>query len=203
MKSMIKDAIILLLITLIAGAALGYVNYITEGPIALAEENAKKAAYREVFEDADAFEIIADATPYTSISEWGGEGFSNVKINEVLNAKDSEGNVLGYVLGITTSEGYGGDITFTLGISSDGTITGVSILSISETAGLGMKAPEVLVPQFDDKVSSYTVTKTGATSDAEIDAISGATITSKAVTNAVNAGLFYFNTELGGGADEG
>lgn len=203
MKSMIKDALILLLITLIAGGALGYVNYITAGPIAIAEDNAKKAAYREVYPEADSFVASEGAVSFETLSDWDSNGFSNVKITEVLDAKDASGNLLGYVLGIITSEGYGGDIAFTLGISTDGTVQGVSILSISETAGLGMRAEEVLVPQFDDNVSSYTVTKTGATVDSEIDAISGATITSKAVTNAVNAGLYYFQNELGGGADEG
>jgi electron transport complex protein RnfG len=80
-----------------------------------------------------------------------------------------------------------------MGVTLDGTLNGISLLSISETAGLGMRAGDVLVPQFTDKnVESFTYTKTGSTSDSEIDAISGATITTKAVVNGVNAGLEYF-----------
>ncbi|MDE7287216.1 MAG: FMN-binding protein, partial [Lachnospiraceae bacterium] len=45
-------------------------------------------------------------------------------------------------------------------------------------------------------------TKTGATSDSQIDAISGATITTNAVTTAVNGGLYYFQSQLGGGGNE-
>ena len=124
-------------------------------------------------------------------------------IENTLKAVGAEGEVLGYVLTVTSHEGYGGDITFTMGITMDGTLNGVSILSISETAGLGMKAESVLKPQFaNKKVPSFTYTKQGAASDSQIDAISGATITTSAFTNAVNGGLYYFQTQLGGGSYE-
>ena len=71
-----------------------------------------------------------------------------MKIDKALEAKDGSGTLLGYVLTVTSREGYGGDITFTMGIRLDGTLNGISILSISETAGLGMKAEAVLKPQF-------------------------------------------------------
>ena len=90
-----------------------------------------------------------------------------------------------------------------MGIANDGTLNGISILDISETAGLGMKAEEVLKPQFAEKnVPVFTYTKTGAVSEDQIDAISGATITTKALTTAVNGGLTYFQTQLGGGDNE-
>ena len=86
-----------------------------------------------------------------------------------------------------------------MGIQKDGTLNGISILSISETAGLGMKAESVLKPQFENKkVANFTYTKSGSTMDSQIDAISGATITTNAVTTAVNAGLYVFQTQLGG-----
>lgn len=199
MKSMIKDAVILFVITLVAGLALGYVNSITKEPIAIAKQNAKEAAYKEVFSDANNFE---DAGSNNSI-DMSDEGFEGVTIDEVMLAKDTSSSTLGYVITVTTNQGYGGDITFSVGIRNDGTINGISILSISETAGLGMKAEEVLKPQYANKnVGSFTVTKMGATTDEEIDAISGATITSNAVTGAVNASLSYFENTLGGGADE-
>ena len=106
------------------------------------------------------------------------------------------------MLTITTKEGYGGDIQFTIGVRMDGTVNGMSLLAISETAGLGMRAEEVLKPQFANKqVEKFEYTKCGATSDNQIDAISGATITTNAVTNGVNAGLYYFQTELKGGSE--
>ena len=110
---------------------------------------------------------------------------------------------MGYVITVTTHEGYGGDIRFSVGIRNDGTVNGISILNIAETPGLGMKAEEVLKPQFAGKtVSQFAYTKTGAVATEEIDAISGATITTNALVNGVNAGLNYFKNELGGGISE-
>lgn len=204
MKSMFKDALILFLITLVAGLALGYVYFITKEPIAKADAATKEAAYKEVYKDASSFEHIDSFENMVNDSEWNNSGFSKVDVNDAFLAKDSNGDVLGYVLMITTKEGFGGDIVFSMGIQKDGTMNGISILSISETAGLGMKADPVLKPQYaGKKVPSFTVTKLGSTSDSEIDAISGATITSNALTNGVNAGLYFYQTALGGGRYEG
>lgn len=199
MKGMIKDAAILFAITLIAGLILGFVYNVTKEPIAQAEEKAAKEAYAEVFRAASDFREITVETDDSYQNEWDQAGFTQVDIDKALEAVDADGNGLGYVLTLTSHAGYGGDITFTLGIANDGTVNGISILSISETAGLGMKAESVLKPQYaGKKVSSFTVTKQGATSDNQIDAISGATITSNALTTAVNGGLYYFQTKLGG-----
>ena len=122
---------------------------------------------------------------------------SNVDINEVMRALDSAGQLMGYVITVTDHEGYGGDIQFSMGVTLDGTLNGISLLSISETAGLGMKAGDVLVPQFaNKKVESFTYTKSGSTNDSEIDTISGATITTNAIVNGVNSGLLFFNSVL-------
>ncbi len=196
MKKMLKDAFILLMITLLAGAALGFVHDITKLPIAQAEENAKNEALRVVFTDAATFESTEVKNQDTAL-------YPDCEITEVYAAKDASSNVLGYVLLVTTHAGYGGDISFAMGIRNDRVINGISILSISETAGLGMKAPEVLVPQFKNRQAmEFIVSKGGASAADEIDAISGATITSKAVTGAVNAGVAYFEVNLGGGTDE-
>lgn len=205
MKNMIKDAAILLIITLFSGLILGLVYGITKEPIALAEEKAAKEAYAEVFPAAVEFQDqeVVSAEDENWKAEWETAGFEAVDIENALAALDGNGNTLGYVLTVTSHEGYGGDITFTMGIGMDGTLNGISILSISETAGLGMKAEDVLKPQFAGKnVPSFTYTKTGAVSDSQIDAISGATITTNAVTTAVNGGLYYFQSQLGGGSNE-
>ena len=124
-------------------------------------------------------------------------------INSVSKAVAEDGTALGYVLDITTHEGYNGDIQFTMGIRMDGTVNGISLLSIAETPGLGMKAEEVLKPQFaQKKVSAFSYTKTGAMSPEQIDAISGATVTTNALVNGVNAGIAFFNSELGGAQSE-
>ena len=195
MKEMLKNAGILLAITVIAGFILGAVYQITKGPIAEAEAAATMKAYKEVFADAADFaelEVDADALAAGDII--------GTDIDRVLEAKGADGELLGYVFVITNHEGYAGDIQFTLGVSNDGTTNGISILAISETPGLGMEAENVLKPQFaGKKAMQFNYTKTGAVSEDQIDAISGATITTNAVTNGVNAGLYYFQNVLGGG----
>ncbi|MBP3476381.1 MAG: RnfABCDGE type electron transport complex subunit G [Lachnospiraceae bacterium] len=200
MKEMMKNTGILLAITIVAGLVLGLVYQITKEPIAAQEAKAKQEACKEVFEDASSFEAVEIVS--VDAAAWNDAGFAQENIDEVMSAADASGNVLGYVITVTTKEGYGGDIQFAIGIRMDGTMNGMSILSISETAGLGMKAEEVLKPQFADKnVEMFEYTKNGATSENQIDAISGATITTNAVTNGVNAGLYYFQTELKGGSE--
>ena len=199
MKEMMKNTAILLVITIVAGLVLGLVYQITKDPIAEQEAKKKKEACQEVFQDAVSFETTEVKAP--NASEWAQAGFSQESVDEVMRAVDASGNLLGYVVTVTTREGYGGDIQFSIGIRMDGTINGISILSISETAGLGMRAEEVLKPQFAGKqVEQFEYTKSGAVTETQIDAISGATITTNAVTNGVNAGLYYFRTVLGGGS---
>ena len=196
MKSMMKDAVILFAITLIAGLLLGVVYEVTKEPIVLQQTKRKNEACKEVFQDAVTFEALELSMPET------GEK-ATATINEVSQAVAEDGTILGYVLNITTHEGYNGDIQFTMGIRMDGTVNGISLLSIAETPGLGMKAEEVLKPQFAEKnVGQFTYTKTGAMTSDEIDAISGATITTNALVNGVNAGLECFKNELGGGVNE-
>lgn len=205
MKNMIKDAAVLLVITLFSGLILGAVYQITKEPIARAEAEAERKAYAEVFPAASGFEPLENSVSEeeTWQAEWSQAGFEGVSVEKTLKALDKDQTLLGYVITVTSHEGYGGDITFTMGIDREGTLNGISILDISETAGLGMRAEEVLKPQFSGKnVSAFTYTKTGATSDNQVDAISGATITTNAVTTAVNGGLYYFQTQLGGGGYE-
>ena len=120
----------------------------------------------------------------------------------LASAFDGSGSQVGYVITVTTHEGYGGDIQFTMGVRNDGTLNGISILSISETAGLGMRAGEVLVPQFAEKqVEAFVTSKTGASTPEQIDAISGATITTDAFVNGVNAGMACFREYLSEGGN--
>lgn len=202
MKIMLKEAGILFAITLIAGLVLGFVYELTKEPIRIQEEKAIQEACKAVFADASEFTEMDVAPSEGMAAELAAEG---VKIGTIYDAKGDDGTHKGYVLQTTSSEGYGGNIVLYIGVSAEGTLNGVSILDISETPGLGMRAEEVLVPQFAGKnVGSFTYTKSGSQSDSEIDAISGATITTKAVTNAVNGGLRVIKEELseGGSSNE-
>lgn len=198
-SSIVKDTFIITAITLVAGFLLSLVQGITAEPIAVQEALAKESAYKAVFADADSFEQVSeeDADLEAYLDE---QGYPAQTVNEVMKALDASGNALGYAFTVTTSEGYGGDIQFAMGVKDDGTMNGISILSIGETAGLGMKAnTDAFKDQFKNKnVEKIEYTKNGATAENQIDAISGATITTNAMTNGVNAGLAAFAYEKGG-----
>lgn len=200
-KIMLKEAGILFAITLIAGLVLGFVYELTKEPIRLQKEKQIQEACAAVFEDAAEFQEIA-YTPEdalnTELTELG------VRIGTVYEAYSGSGALLGYVVESTSTEGYGGNIVLYVGVTLDGLLNDISLLEIAETPGLGMQAEKVLVPQFSNKnVSEFTYTKTGSRANSEIDAISGATITTSAVTNAVNGGLKVVQTLIqGGGSHE-
>lgn len=198
-KNMIKDALILFAITLISGLLLGLVYQVTAEPRREQQERKIREACQAVFAQAENFEEISYTANETLAQQLAGDG---VKIGTVYQALNSAGSPLGYVIETTSGEGYGGNITLYAGITNDGIVNGVSILTISETPGLGMRAEEVLVPQFAEKQAEvFTYTKTGSQSDSEIDAISGATITTKAVTNAVNGAISAFTQDLQKGGE--
>ncbi len=190
MNKIIKNTIILTVITLVSGLLLGLAYEVTKDPIAQSEENAKREAWQAVFPDADedAFEetdVDADVAEQV-IDDLG----IDATIDEVCTV---DGGDTGYVITATDSEGYGGDIQVVVGITADGTVSGISFLSISETAGLGMNAQnESFYGQYVGvQTDNFYVSKDGGEGE-PIDAISGATITSRAVTGAVNAALGYF-----------
>lgn len=205
MKS-VKNIVVLTLITLIAGFLLGYVYEITSGPIQKANQDALDKALKAVFAEGDSF--VEDEAAHLTNSDaiLTDAGFSAVSIEDAYKAVDASGNKLGYVFVIITKEGYGGEIKSILGIKNDGAISGLEILSISETPGLGMRADtDEFKAQFKGKnVNQISYSKTGAKEDYEIDALSGATITTRAMVNSVNAGLAYFYAinEDGGATNE-
>lgn len=196
-----KDALILFVITLVAGICLGGVYEVTKEPIAIAKMAAKSEAYKVVYGDADRFIEAEDLDGQVAASAeaLAGSGFGNVLVDEVVKALDVSGNEIGYVVTSTSKDGYGGNITITVGVSSDGTVKGIEYLTLAETAGLGMNAANPdFKNQFTDKqVESFQVVKGGAASDSEIDALGGATVTSSAVANAVNAALYFVNNIIG------
>ena len=203
MNKIIKNTLILTAITVVSGLLLGVVYNVTKEPIAQAQENTKQEAYRAVLADASSFETL-DFDAESTLSLLTENGYTSDTITEVAEGKDNSGETIGYVISVQSSEAYDGTLDLSVGIATDGTVKGVEMLSISETAGLGMKADEAeFKDQYKDKnVEKFSYTKNGASADNEIDAISGATITTSAVTDAVNSALVYFQNELGGGSNE-
>ena len=187
---MLKEAGALIAITLVAGLLLGFVYELTKQPREYQQQLAINRACSEVMPDATSFKEI-EYEPGRDVLADLSE--NSVRIGTVYEAYTSSNEFKGYVIETTSSEGYGGDIVLYIGVDpfeTPSVLKGVSILSISETAGLGMRAGEVLVPQFAEKQEeTFVYTKTGKTESNEIDAISGATITTKAFVNAVNGGL--------------
>ena len=202
MNKIVKNTLILSAITIVAGCLLGLVYEITKAPIAQAQENAKQEAYKTVLADAAEFTVDDTLDAAAAANVLKEAGYTGDDIAEVAKALDASGAVMGYVITVTSHEGYGGDIKISVGILSDGTVKGIEMLEISETAGLGMKAAEDdFKNQFKDKqVEKFSYTKSGEDGDDKIDALSGATITTNAVTNAVDCALVYFQNVLGGSA---
>lgn len=200
-KKIVKDAMILFAFTVVLGLLLGIVNEITKEPIAKVNYEIEQNAYREVFKDADSFEAVESFTAKDAAKIIAKSEYTADEITDVNAAKGKDGNILGYVINVTSHEGSQADISLSVGIRMDGTLNGYSITSISETPGLGMLVKEKpFYSQFENKAEeSYNVVKSTPAADNEIESVTGATISSRAVTNAVNASLVYFRTALQGG----
>jgi electron transport complex protein RnfG len=192
-----KDALVLFAITLVSGLCLGFVYDITKGPIEQATIDKNNRTYQEVLSAASSFTEVEGSVEKIAELAASGElaGFGGVAIESVLEGTDASGTAVGYVINSLSNDSYGGAVKISVGFDADGTITGVGIREINDTPGLGLKAKE---PKFKDQyigknVDTLVVTKTGASADNEIDAISGATVTSNAVTNAVNTAFYYLH----------
>lgn len=184
MRDVLLVGLKLTLITLIAAALLGVTNAVTEPTIVEQKEAAEIEAKLNVLPLADDFSDVDVADEYIQ-----GNGIA--KIIEVYQGTQA-GNPVGYTLKIVT-KGFGGDVTMIMGIRDGDTplIEGVKILSHNETPGLGAKANEPgFINQYLQKgQEAIGVSKTSTEKQNEIQAITGATITSQAVTDGVNYAL--------------
>ncbi len=170
-KEYAAPTIVLFVICIVAAFLLAVTNTVTAPKIAEVEDDNEAKSRQIVFAEAAAF----------------GKESTNDGI-KLVPALDKDGKTIGYVV-VTVQKGYGGDISVMTGVDLDGKVTGVNILSMSETAGLGANASkESFLKQFVDKIAGIVVTK-NAPAENEIKALTGATITSKAVTEAVNAAI--------------
>ena len=190
-----KPVIALTLIAAIAGVALSGVFSMTKDTIEEQKLLAEAASYKEVCPEAENFEISDAAKAKLEElagANWGTE-YGATRINEAFVGKDASGNIAGYALSVS-SKGFGGDVTMALGLTPDGAVKKISFTELNETAGLGMRANEdSFKDQFAGKSGSVTYGQDG------VEAMSGATVTSTAVKNAVNAGLNFYETVLKGG----
>lgn len=177
-NDIIKPVAVLLAICIIIPLALSLTNKITKDKIAeLDEKNSR--------------ETMADLIEADNFTECE---FGENEFNYYTAVKD--GNIIGYIFK-TAEKGYGGDVSVMTAVNTDGTVKSVAILDVSnETPGLGQNAAkESFYSQYADKKSGISLVKNGAESDKnEVNAVTGATITSTAVNKAVNKALKQFES---------
>ena len=177
-QEIFRPTFVLFLICLLTTLALAGTNLLTRNRIAQQELLAEEASRQVVLPQAKAFE---EADGY------------------VIGKTDS-GETAGYIF-VTETKGYGGTIKVMTGISSNGTVTGVTILSHGETVGLGANVEkESFLSQYNQTLpkSGFSVVKGATAGDGQISAVTGATISSNAVTKAVNEALAQYSAISGG-----
>lgn len=191
MNNIAKLGAILFAICAIAALALGLINQVTAPIIEERSIQANNEARKVVLLEASEFTQM-DNNVFSNI-----EGLEEGLVSEVYEGKKGS-EIVGYTVK-TLPKGYGGKIELIVGLSKEGNITGIDIGGMSETPGLGSKVAEpAFKNQFNDKstANQLDVVKGKASSEKEIQAISGATITSKAVTKGVNAAIEVYNSVL-------
>ena len=185
MKSSLKNMVLVLFcITLISGACVGLVNMITVDPIAKAKEAAEKAALAQVLPEFDAVEMsehTADELPIVAYKATKGD------------------EVVGYAIKTATKSGFSGMVKMMVGFDTKGTILNVNVLEHNETPGLGAKMTEEgnpLLASIQGKEASktnLTVKKDGG----DVDALTAATISSRAYADAVARAYAVFKVAAG------
>lgn len=175
MKDIIKPIAVLAAICLVVTALLAYINSVTAPIIADANAKAEAEAQHEVLTEADAFENI---------------DVENAGLPKEVTKAVKATNGAGYVFSLTV-KGYGGDIKLTCGIKSDGTIEATKTIEHSETSGIGSRVV--------GKDSDYRHNYEGKTAETyeSVDALSGATISSKAYKSAVKAAFEAYDILTG------
>ncbi len=199
-STLVHDAIALFIITLVAGVLLGAVYMITKDPIAQAEEKATNEAYAAVYKDA---EFASDDALTQALNSFQSDvaagnidaSYTDVELVEARTAS-AGGSQAGYVIK-ASGKGYGGAVTIALGITNEGEVLGIQILDASnETPGLGQNSTkEDWNGQYVGMTASQTLSVvkdgSGSKDNGTINSISGATITSSAVTRTVNVALKF------------
>ena len=178
----------LFLVTAVTGLILGLVQWTTAEAIRTAQGKEKDQALMSVMPGAETFKalkLVSGADPAV------------LGVEEALKGSETVGHCV-----TVTSKGYGGPVEIVVGLTREGSVRAIQILSQSETPGLGAKAAEpFFFKQFEnrERLPLRVVKQTPSAPD-EIQAISGATITSSAVVAGVNAAVDYWKRDIEGGA---
>lgn len=189
MKEGLKLVVVLTVICLVAGLLLAWVNDLTAGPIAAAAREEKMAAIRDVLPPCDNDPYADRKVIVEDEKEW------------TFYIARKEDRFVGTAFEAVSSKGYGGTIRIMVGVTVDGLVNGMAVLAHKETPGLGAKLTE---PAFRDQFSNRDVreTKWAVKKDGgDIQAITAATISSRAVADATQKGLAIYlahEKEIGG-----
>lgn len=176
-NEMVRLCVVLFLITLISATLLGFINSVTDPQIKLNKEKTRGEAMAMLIPDSE-FELVEEEV----VSDTGAPTLRNV----YKAVKDGE--TVGYCMEAFPS-GFGGELTVVVGVLADGTIAGAQVTSMAETPGLGAKSQSDWINQYAGMAAdgSLAVTKDGGT----VVPITGATITSRAVTLGINTAASY------------
>ena len=184
--TLINMFVALFVICIVSGGVLGVVYNATKAPIAAAETAKKTKAIKNVLPE---FNELKETMVMSALED--------VEIPFYL-AYDADNNFIGAAVETFTNKGFSGNISLMVGILADGTLKNISVLQHAETPGLGSKMTE---PTFKDqfngkKADSFNikVKKDGG----DVDAITAATISSRAFCDAVNRALLTFENNKGG-----
>lgn len=169
----------LLLICAVVALVLSFVNTVTQEKIAQNETEQKRTAMVELFG--------SDKIEYTELDRLESDGERVEAIYRVAE----DGSTVGYSV-LVLSPGFGGDVQLMVAVTADKSVIGVKIVSMSETPGLGTRVDDA------DYLSQYAGVTAGL-SASEVDMISGATKSSKAVLNGVIDALAALDGHLGSG----
>ncbi len=178
---------------LVSGLVLGGVSSATRGIIEERRLAENIATYQAVLPEAVSFGFQDGASAAIEALDGGvyGTDFGNAYVNEAVEAKDASGGVIGYLISVTSADGRDGPITLCAGILPDGTLNGIAFTELNETPGIGMVVGEAA---FMDQFVGLKADR--LTLGAEVDAATGATISSTAVVNAVNAALDFYAAHI-------
>ena len=169
----------LLLICAVVALVLSFVNTVTQEKIVQNETEQKRTAMVELFG--------SDKIEYTELDRLESDG---ERVEAVYRVAE-DGSTVGYSV-LVLSPGFGGDVQLMVAVTADKTVIGVKIVSMSETPGLGTRVDDA------DYLSQYAGVTAGL-SASEVDMISGATKSSKAVLNGVVDALAALDGHLGSG----
>ena len=187
----VKLSVTLFSITFVVALLLAVVNHVTAPKIDSINQQKLEQAMMVVLPDAKSFENITE----TTLASWNGE----TEVLSVQRAKDEKGTVIGYCVEVSP-KGYSDQIDMMVGLNAEGEITDTSIISISDTPGIGtrVKEPE-FTEQFIGKSGVLTAVKGTTTAKNEVMLISGATYSSSGFSNGVNAALRIYEIITGEG----